>query len=398
MVAFVRVLGLAQPADINNITLKFSDRIVWLLSEIIKNPINPLFNHYFFESLALMIIASSSFPETFNLLEAKIVPHIFAILQSDQSDLFPYAFQLIAAIIDSDSRPEFPDYIKSLIPVILQPTLWTISCNIPGLIRLLQACFIKNPAMFSAPQTIESILSIFRILINSKVNDIHGFTLIISLFGILPSEMIEKYIRPVLLLILARVQSNKTQRLSSYFLLFVCYIVIETRIPNGAEFILRKLEEIQPNIYVMLFKSLFNPILSRIQESSDKKLIIFGVTELLMHLQGLIQGPTDLSALWFSIFAEVLKLSASKISETSVDFAEDISTSPGAFNRLSAVPKFRKYSKIICLPDSDLRVVQFIKSFENIPSFKDQLNVRLDEASKKQLMTLMQKFNTSIWN
>ena len=296
--AFVRVLGLAQPSDIAGISVKFLDRIVWLLSEIIKNPINPYFTHYFFEALALMILASSSTPENFNLLEAKIVPHLFNILQSDQSDLFPYTFQLMAVIVESNYLPEFPDYINSLIPVVIQPTLWSISCNVPGLVRLLQSCFMKNPAVFLAPQTVESLITIFRILINSKVNDIHGFNLITALFGILPIEMVGKYTRPVLLLILSRVQTNKTQKLSSYFLLFLCYVMIESSIPHGSEFILQSLEQIQPNIHVMLFKSLFNPIISRIQEPSDKKLIIFGVSELLIQLQNLIQGSDEASALW----------------------------------------------------------------------------------------------------
>ena len=297
-VAFVRVLGLAQASDINAISLKFSDRIVWLLSEIIKNPINPHFTHYFFESLALMIRSSSSFPETFNLLESKVVPHLYNILQSDQSDLFPYSFQLMAVIVESNYVNEFPDYTKSLIPVVLQPALWSISCNVPGLIRFLQACFVKNPELFSSPQVVESLISIFRILVNSKLNDIHGFSLISALFGILPRELIERYIRPVLMLILSRIQSNKTQKLSSQFLQFICFLIIESKMPFGAKFAIQSLNQIQPNIYIMLFKSLFIPIITRIQEPSDKKLVILGISEMLMELQGLIQGSPDGSALW----------------------------------------------------------------------------------------------------
>lgn len=291
-------MGLAQASDIDGISLKFSDRIVWLLSEIIKNPINPHFTHYFFESLALMIRSSASFPNTFNHLEAKVVPHLYSILQSDQSDLFPYSFQLMAIIVESNHRPELSDYIKSLITVVIQPNLWSISCNVPGLVRFLQACFVKSPDLFLTLQVVESLIGIFRILVNSKVNDIHGFNLITALFGILPKEMIEKYTRPVLLLILSRIQSHKTQKLSSYFLQFICFIAIEAKLPHGSKFIIQSLDQIQPNIYVMLFKSLFIPIIAIIQEPSDKKLVIYGISELLQELQGLIQGSPDGSALW----------------------------------------------------------------------------------------------------
>lgn len=291
-------MGLAQVSDINAINLKFLDRIVWLLNEIIKNPINPQFTHYFFESLAFLIRSSSSFPDTFNLLESKVVPHLYNILQSDQSDLFPYAFQLMAVIVESNCRPEFPEYIKSMIPVVIQPALWSISCNVPGLVRFLQACFAKNPELFSSPQVAEAIIGIFRILVNSKTNDIHGFNLISALFGIFPRDLIEKYTRPVFMLILSRIQSHKTQKLSSQFILFICFLIIESNIPHGAKFVLQSLDQIQPNIFVMLFKSLFIPVIAKIQEPSDKKLIVLGVSELLTELQGLIQGSPDNSALW----------------------------------------------------------------------------------------------------
>lgn len=245
-----------------------------------------------------MIRASSGSPETFNLLESKIVPQLFTILQSDQSDLFPYTFQLMSILVESNYRPDFPDYVKSLIPVVMQPALWHVPCNIPGLLRFLQSCFVKNPTMFSNPQSIEALLSIFRILLNSKTNDIHGFNLISALFGILPAELIRQYIRPILLLILSRIQSNKTQKLSSYFMLFLCSIIAEAKVPDSSKFVISSLEQIQPNIYVMLFKSLFIPIISKIQEPSDKKVLVFGISELLVELKHLLQGSPDGSSLW----------------------------------------------------------------------------------------------------
>lgn len=97
---------------------------------------------------------------------------------------------------------------------------------------------------------------------------------------------------------------------------------------------------------------------------------------------------------------EVLKLSAAKESATS-DFSsaeafDDISTSQGSFNRLSSIPKFRKYSKLIALPEADLRVLQLIKSLEQVPTFKEQIYARLDEPAKLQFSFLLQKYNSSL--
>jgi exportin-2 (importin alpha re-exporter) len=245
-----------------------------------------------------MIVSSSSFPGTFNSLESKVVPHMFQILQADQSDLFPYAFQLLAVIIEFNPRPDFPDYLNSLLPVVLQPALWSTSCNIPGLVRFLQSCFAKNPGFFISSQVIESIISIFRILVNSKINDVHGFNLMASFIGILSADDLSKYIRPVLILILGRIQAHKSQKLGSYFLLFICYIVVESKVSNGASFIIQNLNQIQPNIHFMLFKSLFIPVISRIQEPSDKKLLVFGISQIFIELQSFIQGSSEDISLW----------------------------------------------------------------------------------------------------
>lgn len=150
----------------------------------------------------------------------------------------------------------------------------------------------------------------------------------------------------------------------------------------------------------MLFKSLFLPVMIRIQEPSDKKLIIYGVSELLAELQGLIRGSVDSQSLWFAVLGEILKLSASKESGTSefssADVLDDISTSQGSFNRLSSIPKFRKYSKLLSFPESDLRVWQLIKSLEQVPTFKEQIPARLDEPAKIQLNFLLRKYNSSL--
>lgn len=102
----------------------------------------------------------------------------------------------------------------------------------------------------------------------------------------------------------------------------------------------------------------------------------------------------------FSILSEILKLSVSKSSSVnelfSPDLIEEFSTTQGSFNRLVSVPKFQKYSKLFGLPEPDFRILQLIKSLEQVPTFKDQLHSRLDAQSKAQLSFLLQKFNTSI--
>lgn len=295
----MRVLALAQPKDVEELCRKFLDRLVWLLGEVIKNPMNPFFNHFYFESMALMVKASAGFPETFQQLEAKLIPLMFTILQAEQSDLFPYAFQLLALFVEaSPNRAVLPDYVKSLLPVIAQPVLWSISGNIPALTRFLQACIAKSPESFADFQFIESLLSIFRVLVNSKINDVYGFALISALFNVLPAGTVSRYLRPTFMLILSRVQTHKSQKLNSYILLFICGFITESQVPDPAQFLLQTLEQIQPRIYIMLFRSLFLSVIGKIQDSLDKKAVVVGCTEILKLLESMSTSTADDSQFW----------------------------------------------------------------------------------------------------
>lgn len=102
----------------------------------------------------------------------------------------------------------------------------------------------------------------------------------------------------------------------------------------------------------------------------------------------------------FSIFFEILKLTGPKVQSSSelstVDMTEDISTMQGSFNRLSSVTKFKKYSNVSTLPEPGVRVLQVIKSLDQLPSFKNNLYARLDEQSKFKLNALLQTYNVSI--
>lgn len=100
------------------------------------------------------------------------------------------------------------------------------------------------------------------------------------------------------------------------------------------------------------------------------------------------------------IFAEILKLTGPKVHSSSelstADMTEDISTMQGSFNRLTSVTKFKKYSNLSAFPDPDVRVLQVIKSLDQLPNFKNNLYARLDEQSKFKLNYLLQTYNVSI--
>lgn len=379
--AFMRVISLAPEADISSVCAKFQDRLIWLLGEIVKNPMNPLFNHYLFESFAVMIKATASTAPstTFAQLEGQLVPILFGLLQAEQSDLFPYTFQLFALMTECSSQASsLPQYAQSLLPALTQPLLWAVPCNTPALIRFSQAVLGKEGSNSTLFSSMDALLSIFRLLLGSKVNEPHAFALLSALFSHAPLQIAQQHLRPALMLILTRVQRDKSQRLCSSILLFFSLLVAEESLgPQSADYLLRTLEAIQPRLYLMLLKSLFVPSLSKVIDPQDKRVVVLGMTRFLICLRSLEAGNET----WSGALSEVIKCACSTTVLTVIDVAAD-EVSSGAFNRLTAVPKAVKYKKVLPPPESIL-----ISTLR--PHLDDSIISSLDDQSRVQLLNLL---------
>jgi exportin-2 (importin alpha re-exporter) len=239
----MHVLDVAQPADIDRILSKFSDRLVWLFQEIGRNPVNPQFNHYYYECIVLCVSTASEQHRA--QLELKLVPIIFGLLQADQTDFFPYAFQILTALVECHEA--LPEYAKSVLPLMGQPVLWSpASGSIPALVRFIQACANRDQDVIAA-QT-NGLMAIVRSLIFSRVNDSHGFALMNVFFRVLSEAELCKVARPLLLMVLNRVQVHKSPRFNLNFLVSLSYFVVESNLTpsTAANLLIEVLNQIQP--------------------------------------------------------------------------------------------------------------------------------------------------------
>ncbi|KAF9594342.1 hypothetical protein IFM89_030471, partial [Coptis chinensis] len=68
----------------------------------------------------------------------RLFPIIQDILANDVTEFWPYAFQLLAQLVEL-SRPPIHQNYKQVFEVLLSPELWKRYANGPALVRLLQA-------------------------------------------------------------------------------------------------------------------------------------------------------------------------------------------------------------------------------------------------------------------
>lgn len=102
------------------------DRLAIIIREISKNPSNPKFNHYTFETLSAVVkyicVAQPSLVQNF---ENSLFVQFQEILAADVVEFTPYVFQILSQLLalhpDNEGIP--PAYVPVL-PPLLQPAQW----------------------------------------------------------------------------------------------------------------------------------------------------------------------------------------------------------------------------------------------------------------------------------
>ncbi|CAG8777794.1 18793_t:CDS:2, partial [Acaulospora morrowiae] len=164
------------------------DHLNKILGEISKNPSNPRFNHYVFESIgALVKFICSNNPAALQDFESILLRPFQAILQQDVVEFVPYVFQIFSQLLEFHQETQLPDIYKSLLPALLLPNLWESSGNVPALVRMLHAYIYRDSSGIIANKQLEPILGIFQKLIASKVNDKYGLELLCTIVQYVPT-------------------------------------------------------------------------------------------------------------------------------------------------------------------------------------------------------------------
>jgi exportin-2 (importin alpha re-exporter) len=156
------------------------------LEKVSKNPVNPHFNHYLFESLALLVRSScgnGGLPASGRELacarcEALLFPTFQMVLSQDVSEFIPYVFQILAQLLSSRPSDGLSDGYRSLFPPLLMPVLWERKGNIPALADLFKAYISKGASDPVLQSNLQGVLGVFQKLLASKVmfpNPCHPF-------------------------------------------------------------------------------------------------------------------------------------------------------------------------------------------------------------------------------
>lgn len=273
---------------------KFRSTIITQLLKIIeitsKNPSNPKFSHYVFESLGLLLKHGVHNDQVVGNYVELVMPPLLEVLGNDVQEFIPYTFQILAYLLEMyPSGKPLPENYGHLIKPLLSPAAWEYRGNIPGITRLLIAILEQDPSVFGlSDQSLTPLLGVFQKLIASKVNDVHGFELLQAIIFSIPVSSLSNYLKDIAVLLLTRLKSSRTDKFVKKFVVFICALACvplneeltnKTNSMINADFAVQLIDHAQAGVFGQIFKSFILPTSSSLANLQDKKLAIFGLLQ-----------------------------------------------------------------------------------------------------------------------
>lgn len=277
MKCVMRVLGVADiSVDVARVCI---EGLASILGEICKNPKNPIFNHYLFESVASLVKrACEKDPSLVSVFEASLFPRLEIILGNDVTEFFPYTFQLLAQLVELN-RPPIPPIYMQIFVILLSPESWKRAPNVPALVRLLQAFLQKAPNEVNQEDRLTKVLGIFDTLVQSKATVEQGFYVLNTVIESLDYAVIDRYISHIWAALFRelQVQHKRTVKLIKSLLIFMSLFLIK----HGPSNLVDTMNRVQPGIFTVILNQFWIPNLRLITGSLELKLTAVASTRLI---------------------------------------------------------------------------------------------------------------------
>ncbi|KAH3671814.1 hypothetical protein WICMUC_004532 [Wickerhamomyces mucosus] len=386
MKTVMRVLIIAEDS-VGPYSVTLVEQLLNIINDIAKNPSNPRFSHFTFESIAVIVKFNNN--SNWDKFTEIIVSSFLNLLGADVQEFVPYVFQIFAFLLESSpSATSLPDSFKQLVQPLLSPSVWEYKGNIPAVSRLLRAIVIKD---FNSFEQTEALLGVFQKLVSSKANEDYAFELLEGIILSASDSKIQPYSKNIAVLLLQRLQKGRTEKYIKKVISFISKLTI---IKNSA-YAINFFEQVQPGIFGTIFEQFLLPSLANVNNLLEKKIAVVGFSNLIVNAEFFkgkfsnILIPT-IEALLQTSTSESIK--ALQVENNSNDELEEISSFGSNFSRLAAIsPKpFDPLPTLSNLQGGQRYLHEQINKLNNESnnSFVDQLKSHLSPEGLKSLSQL----------
>ncbi|CCH46767.1 Exportin-2 [Wickerhamomyces ciferrii] len=388
MKTVMRVLIIAEDT-ISSYSGDILEQLLSIVSIISKNPSNPKFSHFTFESISVLI--KNNYLQNYSKFLEIVLPTLLNILGNDVQEFVPYTFQIFAFLLEvkPNSIP-LPETYKQLVQPLLSPSVWEFKGNIPAVTRLLQAIITADSNVFTE---LTPLLGVFQKLIASKLNENYGFDLLETIILKFDDSKIQSYTKQIAILLLQRLQNSRTEK---YVKKLIGLISKLTIIKNN-DYAINFIEQVQPGIFGTIYEQFLLPSVLNIGNLLDKKIVIVGLTNLISS-PILISG--NYSKLLIPTFQILIKIITSESifnikgdHEETIDLElEEITSFGSNFSRLSTISS-KPFDPLPQINNIDGGKKYFIENLQtlNVESgnnFLNQIKSQLTQDDLKLLNSL----------
>jgi len=290
--------------DIINVTEKVLEKLNVALFVVAKNPRNPQYNHYMFESIAILVKSvCSDRPEHTVAFEKLLFPPFQKVLQLDVSEFTPYVFQILAQLLEyRPGNTGLGEAYTMLFPPLLTPSLWERKGNIPALTRLLQAYLQKGSSEVLGSEHFSGVLGVFQKLVSSRSAEVEAFALIGSISQYVPPAALQPHLRSLFQILLYRLQNGKSSR----YVRLVTSFFAQHIGKNGFQTTFDIWNSIQPNLGKMLLSNVWFPRLDNDAPMHlEAKIQVIGLTKILCESPALLVNEQQI---WSQALDAILKI------------------------------------------------------------------------------------------
>lgn len=311
MKCVMRTLVTAK-AQILSSTQTVVTRLTSALARVAGNPQNPHYNHYLFESIALLIKnACSADAASTAVFEDLLFPSFNKVLQNDIAEFTPYVFQIMAQLLEL--RPKnsgLGSAYSQLFHPLLTPAIWENHGNVPALSRLIRAYIQQSPSEIK--ESLIPILGIFQKLVSQSMNRESAFEILDASIMYFPQDVMAPVIGEIFRILITVLQSvgSKPVAKKKYSALVTHFFALFIGL-YGPDAFFEVVNKLQQGLTVMILGQVWvpylssNPALSRMK----RKAHLVGLTKLLCESPVVF---SEAGLVWAQSVSAVVAISTSK--------------------------------------------------------------------------------------
>ncbi|KAK7849788.1 exportin-2 [Quercus suber] len=397
MKCIMRVLGVAEISS--EVAGTCISGLTSILMEVCKNPKNPIFNHYLFESVAILVRRTCERdPSLISAFEAGLFPSLQLILANDVTEFFPYAFQLLAQLVELNRPPIPPSYMQ-IFEILLSPESWKKASNVPALVRLLQAFLQKAPHELLQEGRLIKVLEIFNTLISSPSTAEQGFYVLNTVIESLEYDVIEPNIRNIWAILFGQLQKWRAVKFLKSFLILMSLFVVK----HGSMKLVDSMNSVQANIFSVIVKQFWIPNLKLITGAIELKLTAVASTRLICFIG---ESPALLDAANVELWGKMLDSIVTLLSRPEQDRVEEEQEMPDIAENVGYTATFVRLYNAGKKEEDPLKDIKdpkevLVASLARLSSqspgrYPQIINQYLDPANQAALLQLCNTYNCQI--